>query len=132
VANVENLTPFTSEQSREEAVKNGQKGGIASGKARREKKTIQKILAEYLDNDVNSVKSLEKIAKTAGIDGDKSIKELVTAVCILNTLKKGDIDKLSSVMGILGESVEKENTNADVEQTLAVIRECAYADRDKS
>jgi uncharacterized protein YihD (DUF1040 family) len=132
VANVENLTPFTSEQSREEAVKNGQKGGIASGKARREKKTIQKILAEYLDNDVNSVKSLEKIAKTAGIDGNKSIKELVTAVCILNTLKKGDIDKLSSVMGILGESVEKENTNADVEQTLAVIRECAYAGRDKS
>ena len=119
-------------RSGEEAVENGRKGGIASGQARREKKTIQKILTDYLDNDVNSVKSLEKIAKTVGIDGDKSIKELVTAVCILNTLKKGDIDKLSSVMGILGESVEKENTNADVEQTLAVIRECAYADRDKS
>ena len=119
-------------RSGEEAVENGRKGGIASGQARREKKTIQKILTDYLDNDVSSVKSLEKIAKTAGIGGDKSIKELVTAVCILNTLKKGDIDKLSSVMGILGESVKKENTNADVEQTLAVIRECAYADRDKS
>ena len=132
MANVENLTPFTSEQSREEAVKNGQKGGIASGKARREKKTIQKILADYLDNDVQSNKSLKKIADTAGITGEQSIKELVTAVCILNTLKKGDVDKLSSIMGLLGESVEKEDTNKDVEETLAVIKECAYADRDKS
>mgnify|MGYP006355676597 CR=1 FL=1 len=132
MANVENLTPFTSEQSREEAVKNGQKGGIASGKARREKKTIQKILADYLDNDVQSNKSLKKIADAAGITGEQSIKELVTAVCILNTLKKGDVDKLSSIMGLLGESVEKEDTNKDVEETLAVIKECAYADRDKS
>ena len=129
--NEKNLIPLN-ERTKSEQREIATQGGIASGKARREKKTIQKILAEYLDNDVNSVKSLKKIAKTAGIGGDKSIKELVTAVCILNTLKKGDIDKLSSVMGILGESVEKENTNADVEQTLAVIRECAYADRDKS
>ena len=35
-------------------------------------------------------------------------------------------------MGLLGESVEKEDTNKDVEETLAVIKECAYADRDKS
>lgn len=132
MANVENLTPFTSEQSREEAAKNGQKGGIASGKVRREKKTIQKILADYLNKDVQSNKSLKKIADTAGITGEQSIKELVTAVCILNTLKKGDIDKLSSIMDLLGESVEKEDTNKDVEETLAVIKECAYADRDKS
>lgn len=119
-------------RSGEEAVENGRKGGIASGQARREKKTIQKILADYLDNDVQSNKSLKKIADTAGITGEQSIKELVTAVCILNTLKKGDVDKLSSIMGLLGESVEKEDTNKDVEETLAVIKECAYADRDKS
>lgn len=119
-------------RSGEEAVENGRKGGIASGQARREKKTIQKILADYLDNDVQSNKSLKKIADTAGITGEQSIKELVTAVCILNTLKKGDVDKLSSIMGLLGENVEKEDTNKDVEETLAVIKECAYADRDKS
>ena len=118
-------------RSGEEAVENGRKGGIASGQARREKKTIQKILADYLDNDVQSNKSLKKIADAAGITGEQSIKELVTAVCILNTLKKGDVDKLSSIMGVLGESVEREDTNKDVEETLAVIRECAYADRDK-
>ena len=132
MANVENLTPFTSEQSREEAVKNGQKGGIASGKARREKKTIQKILIDYLDNDVQDIKSLHKVAATAGISSDQSVKELATAVCLLNTLKKGDVDKLHSLMALLGENVEKEDANKDVEETLAVIKECAYADRDKS
>lgn len=129
MANEHNLKPIRTES---EAREKGRNGGIASGKARREKKTIQKILADYLDNDVQSNKSLKKIADTAGITGEQSIKELVTAVCILNTLKKGDVDKLSSIMGLLGESVEKEDTNKDVEETLAIIKECAYADRDKS
>lgn len=128
MANEQNLRPSEYKLSQEEA----KKGGINSGKSRREKKTIQKILADYLDNDVQSNKSLKKIADTAGITSEQSIKELVTAVCILNTLKKGDVDKLSSIMGLLGEGVEKEDTNKDVEETLAVIKECAYADRDKS
>lgn len=128
MANEKNLIP----QAHTLTVEEASKGGQNSGKARREKKTIQKILADYLDNDVQSNKSLKKIADTAGITGEQSIKELVTAVCILNTLKKGDVDKLSSIMGLLGESVEKEDTNKDVEETLAVIKECAYADRDKS
>ena len=128
MANEQNLRPSEYKLSQEEA----KKGGINSAKARREKKTIQKILADYLDNDVQSNKSLKKIADTAGITGEQSIKELVTAVCILNTLKKGDVDKLSSIMGLLGEGVEKEDTNKDVEETLAIIKECAYADRDKS
>lgn len=128
MANENNLIP----QAHILTVEEASKGGQNSVKARREKKTIQKILADYLDNDVQSNKNLKKIADTAGITGEQSIKELVTAVCILNTLKKGDVDKLSSIMGLLGEGVEKEDTNKDVEETLAIIKECAYADRDKS
>lgn len=37
----ENLIPFTTEQSREEAKKNRRKGGIASGEARRAKKALE-------------------------------------------------------------------------------------------
>ena len=44
-----NLKPFTADQSHEEAVKNGKKGGVASGRARREKKTTRQI-AEMLDS----------------------------------------------------------------------------------
>lgn len=103
MANEKNLKKFTSEQSHEEAVRNGRKGGIASGEARREKKTIQKILSDYLDSDVKSQKALKKIAKNVGITGKQSVKELVTVVCILNTLNKGDVDKLQKICEILGE-----------------------------
>lgn len=39
----ENLVPFTSDQSREKAVANGRKGGIASGEAKRKKRTLREI-----------------------------------------------------------------------------------------
>lgn len=52
MANVENLKPFTSEQSRAEAVKNGKKGGIASGEARRRKKLLRECLEELLEKDI--------------------------------------------------------------------------------
>lgn len=43
MANEQNLVPFTSEQSRTEAAKNGKKGGIKSGIARRKKRTMREI-----------------------------------------------------------------------------------------
>ena len=42
MANEENLIPFTSEQSREEAKRNGAKGGKKSGEVRRQRKAIDR------------------------------------------------------------------------------------------
>ena len=52
MANEENLVPFTSDQSREEAQKNGRKGGIASGEARRNKKTMKEMLDYLLEKEI--------------------------------------------------------------------------------
>lgn len=112
MANVENLTPFTSEQSREEAVKNGQKGGIASGKARREKKTIQKILAELLDGQIKDSPQFAKLASKMGVESDKSVKDIFTMVCLLNSVKSGNLGDLERLSKLLGE--DKQNENADV------------------
>lgn len=51
MANEQNLRPFTSDQSREEAVKNGKKGGINSGVARREKANLKKLIQTWLESD---------------------------------------------------------------------------------
>ena len=112
MANVENLTPFTSEQSREEAVKNGQKGGIASGKARREKKTIQKILADLLDSEIKDSPQFAKLASKMGVESDKSVKDIFTMVCLLNSVKSGNLGDLERLSKLLGE--DKQNENADV------------------
>lgn len=53
MANEQNLVPFTSLQSREEAVKNGRKGGIASGKAKRKKKDMREMAQAILDGTFN-------------------------------------------------------------------------------
>ena len=112
MANVENLTPFTSEQSREEAKKNGQKGGIASGKARREKKTIQKILADLLDSEIKDSPQFAKLASKMGVESDKSVKDIFTMVCLLNSVKSGNLGDLERLSKLLGE--DKQNENADV------------------
>lgn len=49
VKKTENLKPFTSNQSREEAVKNGRKGGIKSGEVRRARKTLKEELLFLLE-----------------------------------------------------------------------------------
>ena len=48
MAKEDNLIPF-SERSKEEAREMGKKGGIASGKARKEKATMKKTLEMLLD-----------------------------------------------------------------------------------
>ena len=117
--NEKNLIP-NEERTPNERRENAKKAGIASGKARREKKTIQKILDDYLNKSVKDVKNLEKIAKSTGIETDKSIKELVTAVCLLNTLKKGDVYKLQKLCELLGENNETEHLE-DISEAEAEV-----------
>ena len=51
MANENNLVPFTSEQSHEEAVKNGRKGGIASGEAKRNRKMLRDCIDYLLERE---------------------------------------------------------------------------------
>ena len=51
MANEKNLVPFTSEQSHEEAVKNGRKGGIASGESRRNRKMLRDCIDYLLERE---------------------------------------------------------------------------------
>ena len=71
-----------------------------------EKKTVQKILGDFLDLDITQNRTLEALAKKAGLSTDGSIKDLVTAVCVLNTLKKGDVSELEKIAKLLGEQTE--------------------------
>lgn len=51
MANEQNLRPFTSDQSHEEAVKNGRKGGKKSGEAKRRRKTFAEAFDAWLSAD---------------------------------------------------------------------------------
>ncbi len=99
-------------RSGEEAVENGRKGGIASGQARREKKTIQKILADLLDSEIKDSPQFAKLASKMGVESDKSVKDIFTYICVLNSVKSGNLGDLERLSKLLGE--DKQNENADV------------------
>ena len=126
MANEQNLRVPTSSEAR----KNGKKGGIASGKARREKKTVQKILGDFLDLGITKNRTLEALARKAGLSTDGSIKDLVTAVCVLNTLKKGDISELEKIAKLLGEQTEIADTEAQKQAAFLDAVKKAVTDAD--
>ena len=107
-------------RSGDEAAKNGRKGGLASGKKRREKKTVQKILADYLDSDARKSSALADLADEAGLEAGGSIKELVVIKLLLNSLEKGDLSDLERLMKLLGE--QKETSGAE-EKLDALLKE---------
>jgi hypothetical protein len=112
MAGKENLKPFTSDQSREEAVANGRKGGKKSGEAKRAKKTIREIVEIYLSTKIKGNEEMVKLAKKAGISEDATIKELISAACLLNTMAKGDVEDLAKVASLIGESGDSNERNA--------------------
>ena len=109
MANEQNLKPIRTES---EAREKGRNGGIASGKARREKKTIQKILADLLDSEIKDSPQFAKLASKMGVESDKSVKDIFTMVCLLNSVKSGNLGDLERLSKLLGE--DKQNENADV------------------
>ena len=108
MANEKNLRTPTTNEAREI----GRTGGIASGQARREKKTIQKILADLLDGQIKDSPQFAKLASKMGVESEKSIKDIFTYICVLNSVKSGNLGDLERLSKLLGE--DKQNENADV------------------
>ena len=129
MANEKNLIPFD-ERTKNEQREIARQGGIASGIARREKKTVQKILGDFLDLGITQNRTLEALARKAGLSTDGSIKDLVTAVCVLNTLKKGDISELEKIAKLLGEQTEIADTESQKQAAFLDAVKMAVTDAD--
>ena len=102
------------------------KGGKKSGETRRNKKTIQKIVNEFLNAKCSDSAQFKRIAQKLGIESEKSIKELLTYLAIINTAKNANLDELSKLTKLIGEMPEMNDNNEDVRETLIKIKECAH------
>ena len=101
MANEENLVPFTSDQDREEAARNGRKGGIRSGEVRRQKADLRKRLREMVNmplraGDIDEIETLAD-AKNANL----SISDALLAKLVVMALG-GNIKAMNTLMGMLG------------------------------
>lgn len=85
MANEQNLRPFTSKQSHEEAVKNGKNGGIASGESKRAKKSLREAMQVLMEADLTGkdgktmtgTEAMAAKAFQAALKGDWKAWELV-------------------------------------------------------
>ena len=130
MSNANNLKNGEATQFRtgEEQVEIARQGGIASGKARREKKTIQKILADLLDSEIKDSPQLAKLASKMGVESDKSVKDIFTMVCLLNSVKSGNLGDLERLSKLLGEKPttsnnEQENNHNELIEALRLRNE---------
>jgi PBSX family phage terminase large subunit len=99
-----NLKPFDASRSSEEAARNGKKGGIASGVARRKKKKTAEILTTLLDLPVKS----ERLAKTlteigAKVDEDTDVETAMMAGLVAQACN-GRVDAIEKVLELKSEA----------------------------
>ena len=92
MANEENLKPFTSNQSHEEAVRNGQKGGIASGYSRRQKKALSDYVKIIAESPASST-AKKKLAKM-GIADEDANNMAVVATSLYKKAADGNIQAI--------------------------------------
>lgn len=111
MANIENLVPFTSEQSHEEAVKNGRKGGIASGEARRNRKLLRDCI-DYL---------LERVDETAIDENGQAMTGAEQLACSLfmKALTETDTAKSAKAFEVLRDTAgQKPVEKVETKQTV--------------
>lgn len=129
MANEENLKPFTSNQSREEAVKNAQKGGIESGKSRRRKKLLRETVEMLIklplyEGQLDKLTSIENIKSGKAAQGEQPTNMTVEEAMILkqiNRAMKGDLNALKFILSLYAQQQEKptdRSTEANTDSTF--------------
>lgn len=122
--NTNNLIPLN-ERTKDEQREIARMGGIASGKARREKQKTQQILADLVSIKNKDLDMFKKLATKLGLDGDISIHEVFTLTCLLNSVKSGNLGDLERLSKLLGEDNAKEHNNGILDE----LTECLKGDK---
>lgn len=110
MANEQNLVPFTSDQSRAEAAKNGRKGGLASGKARAQKKTLRELAEIIGSMPVKNPKTIA-IMEKAGFEPEQMTNDMAMMMGLQLKAQSGD----PSAAKLLSELRGQYSTRVEVE-----------------
>lgn len=115
--NIENLKPLSTEKAREI----GRKGGIASGKAKKQRKNMKEALNMLLSLDVKSSKAREQL-RQLGIEDEDMTNEMAMMVAMFTKAMKGDRGCAEFIRDTSGQK-PKENLNIDFEKSQAEAQE---------
>lgn len=108
MANEKNLKPFKPGRSSEEAAKNGQKGGIASGQSRRQKKTLSELAKMIAENPAPAA-AKKKLTKMGISDEDANNNACIVAA-VYDKAVKGNmqaVDKWEQLTAVSNDDDKK-------------------------
>ncbi len=120
--NDKNLIPFTSEQSREEAERNGRKGGIKSGETRRRKKALKSLMNDLLSSDIVN-DDIYNSAIDMGCDNPTYGAAVVAAMVRQAAL--GDTKAFNAIVDLIGEGSSGERVKLQKKQVELQERKLA-------
>lgn len=121
MANEKNLVPFTSEQSREEAVINGRKGGVASGQAKRRRKLLRDSMNALLELPVSSTKEYNALIKI-GIDIEDIDNSQLIVLALFNKAKSGDVAAIKELRNLIGEDSAEDKSAGQLERLIEGLK----------
>lgn len=107
MASKKNLKPFTSEQSREKAVENGRKGGIASGVSKREKKLVKDYINAWLDEE-----HTDKSGQT------KTGAEIVAGKLVKMGANDGNMKAIEMLLALAGQKPAEKVIVSDIDNDV--------------
>ena len=111
MSNEKNLVPFTERtESEQRAIQ--QKGGIASGAARRRKRSLKEAADVYLSLPVADRRRWNKLARRC-IDPEDIDNQMAMIVGLTEAATAGDARAATVIVKLLGEETPREDTGAD-------------------
>ena len=114
MANEQNLNPV---QTKNEARSRGRNGGIASGKARREKKAMKETLEALLSMPMKSGKAadIETIKNFAALKGKTITVQEAMMIAMIQKALKGNVNAAEWIRDTAGQKpVENMNMNMNL------------------
>lgn len=114
----ENLIP-NSARTPSERRANATKAGIASGKARRQKKTVAEYLKKWADSEVGEKE--KKTLQALGL-GEEATNRTLLVIPLINKASKGDTKALQMILELLGEDKKKDLEIKKLTQEIELLK----------
>lgn len=87
-------------------------GGIASGEARRKRKTLKESMNALLEMKPTAAKDLKKL-KEAGFDAEMIDNSVMIVLALQEQAKKGNVKAFETIRDLIGENAPSDEYESD-------------------
>lgn len=118
MAGIENLEPV---RTKEEARERGRNGGIASGKARKQRKAMKEQMEMLLSLPLKD-SAIKGKFKKLGIDTGDMNNQMALMVAMYQKALKGDTSAMNIIREVIGERVQQVSIETNVDDKVKELQ----------